>query len=218
MTAQEITTQNQTTAKSKSRQKKSATPAIPNGTRGRVRRKANSASNSQNSATQQEIESHESALSNAETVCINCGGDLLFLEEARLCPKCNSEATVTMLSEYAPVIMESAEMDRGFIECPGATIFDSETGEPLEGAVFGDNTNEGYKVKHMKWPVFPPGHKKRRMIPTEAFGKIRRCRTCQDYTVRMRRKEGADFCAPSSKFPRRKRLKSVDLVSHRQPL
>ncbi|MDH4034406.1 MAG: hypothetical protein OEV80_11475, partial [candidate division Zixibacteria bacterium] len=51
-------------------------------------------------------------------------------------------------------------------------------------------------------------------IKREALGSIRRCQACQDYTVRMRRKEGADFCIPSSKFPHRKTLKSVHHVSY----
>ena len=33
--------------------------------------------------------------------------------------------------------------------------------------------------------------------------------SCQDYTVRMRRKEGPDFYIPSHKHPNRKKLKSV---------
>lgn len=187
-------------------------PAIPQGHKGRVRRKAN-----ENPALSSE-ESRSNASEDRASVCLSCGGELLFVDETRLCPKCNSESSISIIKELSAVIMAPAELDRGFIECPGATLFDEATGEPLEGAVFEDDINGGYAVKHLKWPVFPPGHKKRRLIPTEAYGKIRRCRACQDYTVRMCRKEGADFCAPSARFPRRKHLKSVDLVSHRQPL
>ncbi len=208
-----MTVRNQT----KSRQKRAARQtAVPTGQKGRVRRKASTPEsqqnlNSEHAGHEERQEQHAGA-----TVCVNCGGELLFVDETRLCPKCNSEASVSMIHELSAVILEPAEMDRGFIECPGATIFDSETGEPVEGAVFADEDDGSYTVRHAKWPVFPPGHKRRRMIPTEAYGKIRRCRACQDYTVRMRRKEGADFCAPSAKFPHRKRLKTIDLVSHRQ--
>jgi hypothetical protein len=188
--------------------------AVPTGKKGRVRRKASASCDASTLAESQVEQS---------SVCVNCSGELLFVDETRLCPKCNSEASITMIKELSAVVMERAELDSGFIECPGATLFDQKTGEPLEGAVFGDdtgerNTDDSYTVKHVKWPVYPPGHMKRRMIPTEAYGKIRRCRACQDYTVRMRRREGADFCAPSAKFPHRKRLKSVDLVSHRQTI
>ncbi len=209
-----MTAQNQTTSKRQkvgqqgSNRQTSTPKAIPNGHKGRVRRKSNS----------DEILRDREVQADLANVCINCGGELLFVEETRLCPKCNSESSISMIRELSMVVMTPAEMDRGFIECPGATLFDPKTREPIEGAVFGEDTNDGYSVKHVKWPVFPPGHKKRRMIPTEAYGKIRRCRACQDYTVRMRRKEGADFCAPSSKFPHRKRLKSIDFVGHRQPL
>ncbi len=203
----------------KKTQKKSA---IPTGKRGRVRKRATA-----DNANLDDAKNSESP-ADVSSVCVSCGGELLFIDEARLCPKCNTEASIIMIKELSAVVMERAELDSGFIECPGATLFDLKTGEPIEGAVFGDDTAapnstadgavESYTVKHVRWPVFPPGHKKRRMIPTEAYGKIRRCRACQDYTVRMRRREGADFCAPSAKFPHRKRLKSVDLVSHRQTI
>ncbi len=201
--------------------------AIPTGKRGRVRKRVAADSANEISDNTVSAKSSESQAS-VSSVCVSCGGELLFVDEARLCPKCNTEASITMIKELSAVALERAELDSGFIECPGATLFDEKTGEPIEGAVFGDDSvepssakdgaGESYTVKHVKWPVFPPGHKKRRMIPTESYGKIRRCRACQDYTVRMRRREGADFCAPSSKFPNRKRLKSVDLVSHRQTI
>jgi len=205
-----MTVRNQT----KSRSKKAARQTgVPTGQKGRVRRKASTSESHRNLKTGHTGHTEQKEIA---TTCVNCGGELLFVDETRLCPKCNSEASISMIHELSAVILEPAEMDRGFIECPGATIFDSETGEPVEGAVFADQDDGVYTVRHAKWPVYPPGHKRRRMIPTEAYGKIRRCRACQDYTVRMRRKEGADFCAPSAKFPHRKRLKTIDLVSHRQ--
>ncbi|MEW5994038.1 MAG: hypothetical protein AB1744_06545 [Candidatus Zixiibacteriota bacterium] len=74
-----------------------------------------------------------------------------------------------------------------------------------------DDPSAGYEI--VKHPVYAPNHTKRRRIKREVLGKIRRCQACQDYTVRMRRKEGPDFFIPSSKYPGRKKLKSVHHVT-----
>ena len=148
-------------------------------------------------------------------VCVGCGGPLLFVDETRLCPKCNSAASHELTAVLSQTLVIPNGEDRQLIECPGASLYDEVTGRVIEGADFVEHEAGVYEVKLVKHAVFPPGHRRKRMITREAFGKIRRCRFCQDYTVRMRRKEGVDFCVPSRKFPHRKKLKPVDFVSHR---
>jgi len=108
--------------------------------------------------------------------------------------------------------MESSEFV--FVECPGATLYEQGTNNVIAGVRFIDNDDpfKGYKI--IGEPIFAPNHRRRRRIKREALGKIRRCRACQDYTVRMRRREGADFFIPSPKHPGRTKLKSVRHVSY----
>jgi len=95
------------------------------------------------------------------------------------------------------------------IECPGATIYREGTNEIEAGAKFidDDDPSRGYEI--IDHPVYSPTHEKKRRIKTEAYGSIRRCRGCQDLTIRMRRQEGPDFFVPSAKHPRRNKLKPV---------
>lgn len=176
--------------------------AIPNGKAGRVRRKSAPAENSAQTPEQ------------VSEVCINCGGPLLFVEETRLCGKCNTAETHEMVAALHSAIYRPEDSETQFVECPGASVLDEKTGQVVEGAVFVDHEDGSYEVKIIKRKVFPPSHRKRRMVKREAFGKIRRCQACQDYTVRLRRKEGVDFCVPSKNHPHRKKLKSVDFISH----
>ncbi|MFQ5606470.1 MAG: hypothetical protein ACE5GA_00880 [Candidatus Zixiibacteriota bacterium] len=148
--------------------------------------------------------------------CASCGAPLLFLDETRLCGKCNTEETIELSTALSGQVNRPTGEVSQFIECPGATIYDEKTGQVAEGADFIEYDDGSYEAKIVKRPHFPPGHRRRRMVTGDAFGKIRRCQACQDYTVRLRRKEGVDFCIPSSKFPRRTKLKSVDHISHRQ--
>ncbi len=96
-----------------------------------------------------------------------------------------------------------------FIECPGATLYEAGTDNIISGVEFADDDDPtaGYRVINKQ--VFPPTHTRWRRIKKEALGNIRRCQACQDYTVRYRRKEGADFYIPSVKHPKRKKLKSI---------
>ena len=137
--------------------------------------------------------------------CINCGRKLLFSNGTKLCKHCNSEEL-----SLSQVFTEPGESDEYmFIECPGATIYENGTNEVKEGVRFLDEADatKGYRI--VDHPIYAPNHKPKRRIKREALGKIRRCQACQDLTVRLRRPEGPDFCVPSSRFPRRSRLKPV---------
>jgi len=138
--------------------------------------------------------------------CINCGHGLLPRGGALFCPSCNSED----LDQSRIFLSENHADEYVFIECPGATLYEPGTNDVAEGVEYydRDDPDQGYRI--VKNPVFAPEHKKRRRVKREARGKITRCQACQDYTVRMRRKEGPDFFIPSVKHPGRKKLKSVE--------
>ena len=142
--------------------------------------------------------------------CINCGRPLYQQQGIWLCVKCNSRDI-----DAARVFIDEKESDDTvFIECPGATLYEPGTHNVIAGVKFHDNDDpfKGYKI--VDKPVYAPNHTKRRRIKREALGRIRRCQACQDYTIRMQRKEGPDFFIPSSKFPHRTKLKSIQHVSY----
>jgi hypothetical protein len=145
-----------------------------------------------------------------QKTCINCNRPLIKQKGVWLCAKCNPRAIDT-----TNIFIDDIETDEYlFIECPGATIYDEETGEIIEGAKWKDDNNisKGYEI--IGKAVYAPNHKHRRRIKREALGKIRRCIACQDYTVRMRRPEGRDFFIPSVKHPGRTKLKPMNHVTY----
>lgn len=212
--------------------KLAAEKSVPNGKTGRVRKKA-SAAGATKAAGAASALGAKSDLSNSLTdtpaqlsiepqdqhadFCISCGLPLIFLDEAKLCGRCNSEQTIELASALSGQLNIPNGDERQFIECPGASLYDDKTGLVSEGADFIEHDDGSYEARIVKRPHFPPGHCRRRLVSREKFGKIRRCQACQDYTVRLKRKEGVDFCIPSAKFPRRTKLKSIDIVSHRPP-
>ena len=142
--------------------------------------------------------------------CINCGRELILHGGVWLCLQCNSDEVPSLLV----LTDDKAPDDYVFIECPGATLYQPGTNNVIAGVKFIDNDDPFKGFKIIGEPVFAPTHRKKRLIKREALGKIRRCQGCQDYTVRMRRKEGVDFFIPSPKHPNRKKLKSVTHYSH----
>ena len=139
-----------------------------------------------------------------KNLCVNCGQALIKKNGAWQCLKCNSE----LLTEAA-IFVENTESDHLVIDCPGATLYHEGTNDVEVGVRFidDDDPSKGYEI--VGHPVYAPTHEKKRRIKAEAYGRIRRCRGCQDYTVRMRRREGPDFMVPSSKHPGRTNLKPV---------
>ncbi len=142
--------------------------------------------------------------------CINCGRPLIRQKGVWLCAKCNPRAIDT-----SHIFIDDIETsEHVFIDCPGATLYDSETGEVTEGArwIDGDDASKGFEI--VGRAIYSPNHKPRRRIKVEALGKIRRCRACQDYTIRMRRPEGRDFFIPSVRHTRRDKLKPMSHVTY----
>ncbi len=142
--------------------------------------------------------------------CINCGAELVRRGAALFCQSCNSQE----LETSQVFLREQPDEDPIFIECPGATLYAPGTNDVVEGVEFFDHDDPTRGHRIVKNPVFAPDHRKRRRIKREALGKISRCCACQDYTVRMRRKEGVDFFIPSSRHPGRKKLKSVQHTTY----
>jgi len=135
--------------------------------------------------------------------CVNCSRPLVSRNGTMVCLDCNSE-----LLSASEIFIESPETD-GYvvIECPGATLYKDGTDEIEAGVRFLDDDNPSKGFEIIKHPVYAPTHEKKRRIKVEAYGRVRRCRGCQDFTVRMRRREGPDFFVPSSKHPGRTKLK-----------
>ncbi|RKX30063.1 MAG: hypothetical protein DRP47_00035 [Candidatus Zixiibacteriota bacterium] len=142
-------------------------------------------------------------------VCINCGRPLIRQKGIWICAKCNPRAIDTTDIFVDDISTE----EQVFIECPGATLYDSETGEVTEGVKWIDDNDVTKGFEIVGNAIYAPNHKPRRRIKVDSLGKIRRCRACQDYTIRMRRPEGRDFFIPSVKHPRRNKLKPMNHVS-----
>lgn len=142
--------------------------------------------------------------------CISCNRDLTRHRGILICLHCNPEAIDTN-----DIFIEAIETDEHvFIECPGVTIYDSETGEIVEGVRWRDENDatRGYEVIGRQ--IYAPNHKHRRRIKKDAVGRIRRCQACQDYTIRMRRPEGRDFYIPSVHHRGRTKLRPMEHVTY----
>ena len=143
--------------------------------------------------------------------CINCHRELYKQNNIWLCRYCNSRD----IDQFALFKDEQInEEEYIFVECPGATLYADGSNEVIAGVKFHDRDNPSAGYDIIDKPVYAPTHKRKRRVKKENAGKICRCQACQDYTVRMRRREGADFFIPSTKFPGRKKLKSVHHVAY----
>lgn len=142
--------------------------------------------------------------------CVSCNGQLYRRNGVWLCEQCNSRD----IEEIFPYLLTDYNDEFVFIECPGASHFEAGTTKVVAGVEFVDENDpfKGYRIVEKR--LYAPTHTKLRRIRKEALGSIRRCQGCQDYTVRMRRPEGRDFCIPSHKHPNRKQLKPVNSRSY----
>ena len=109
-------------------------------------------------------------------LCTHCGRPLTQSGGVELCLVCNEIATPADLLDAPKTV----------IECPGATLYDVESGRILEGVKWNDSSDytQGHVI--IKNEVYAPAHTARRLLGSEQLGKIARCQACQDYTVRMR--------------------------------
>ena len=81
---------------------------------------------------------------------------------------------------------EASVEPKTVIECPGASLYDVESGRTLEGVKWNDPSDYTKGFVIIKNEVFAPTHTTRRLVGRDQVGKIARCQACQDYTVRMR--------------------------------
>ena len=136
-----------------------------------------------------------------KNICQHCGDRLQEVGGIPICLRCNDRR-----GEYYNCLSQSItdfseHSDKVLIECPGATLYHPETGEVTAGVSFNDpeDPSRGYEIIGQQ--VFGPKHVKRRWVKKEDLHLIRRCQSCQDHTVRLRRKEGPDLYIPSRKGP-----------------
>lgn len=143
--------------------------------------------------------------------CLNCNTDLVTVGSISLCPNCNSAD----LAELQVFLSADNDRDYVMIECPGATLYEPDGITVAKGVRWHNDSDpsQGYEIIDQQ--IYAPTHRRFRRIKREALGSIRRCQGCQDYTVRMRRREGPDFFIPSPRHPNRKKLKSVEYITRR---
>ncbi len=72
------------------------------------------------------------------------------------------------------------------VRCPGATIYDESNTKIIRGVRWNNQNDfsEGFTI--VGSPIFAPGHRPKRVVPTDNKRSIARCQACQDFTVRMR--------------------------------
>jgi hypothetical protein len=109
-------------------------------------------------------------------ICSYCGRPLAAEGGLEICLFCNKIATIE----------DRPKAERIPIECPGATLYDVDSGRVVGGVrwIDPDDFTRGYEI--VGEPVYAPNHTARRLIEPGQVGKIVRCQACQDYTVRMR--------------------------------
>lgn len=131
-------------------------------------------------------------------ICSHCGRPLAVEGGLEICLYCNQIATI----EDAP------RRDKIVIECPGATLYDVESGRVVGGVRWVDNDDfsRGYEI--VEAPVYAPSHTQRRLIEPNQVGRIVRCQACQDFTVRMRANQRSH---PTTDGPSAARRKAENL-------
>ncbi len=126
------------------------------------------------------------------------------------CPNCNDNHGDYYNSLDTSIQAFAEDSDMVMIECPGATIYEEGSNQVSTGVQFYDNNDPSKGFEIITRPVYGPKHVKRRWVKKEDAHLIRRCQSCQDHTIRMRRKEGPDLYIPSRKRDNRHHRK----VSH----
>lgn len=135
-------------------------------------------------------------------ICPHCGDLLQEMGGLPICERCNDQRgeNYNYLSQSIADFSENS--DKVLIECPGATLYHPGTNEVAAGVSFHDSEDPSRGYEIIDRPVYGPKHVKRRWVKKEDLHLIRRCQSCQDHTIRMRRKEGPDLYIPSRRGPR----------------
>ena len=131
--------------------------------------------------------------------CTHCGSPLQNMGGVMLCPTCNDHPG-EFGSQLSSAVRDFAiDSDKVLIECPGATLYYPGTNEIASGVRFIDNDNPSKGHEIVGKIVYGPKHVRRRWVKKEDAHLIRRCQSCQDYTIRMKRKEGPNLYISSRK-------------------
>ena len=72
------------------------------------------------------------------------------------------------------------------IECPGATIFDSNNERVVLGVKWNNDKDHSQGYEIIGKQIYAPNHHKTRRVEKEHVKNIGRCQGCQDFTIRMR--------------------------------
>ncbi|MCK5127272.1 MAG: hypothetical protein KAR42_13540 [candidate division Zixibacteria bacterium] len=149
-------------------------------------------------------------MGNNKETCEICSADLTYIGGLPFCPNCNDNHGDFYNSLSSTIASFAEDSNMVMIECPGATIYHEGSNDVKAGVKFYNNNDpsKGYEI--VTHPVYGPKHVKRRWVKKEDAHLIRRCQSCQDHTIRNRRKEGPDLYIPSRKHDNRHHRK----VSH----
>lgn len=133
---------------------------------------------------------------NKSIACDRCGGDLETIGGLPFCARCNDQKGEHCDHLSSSIHAFSEQSDRVLITCPGATLYEPGTNEVSAGVRFldDDDPSKGYEV--VSRPVYGPDHVRHRWVKKGDERLIRRCHSCQDYTIRMKRPEGPDLYIP----------------------
>jgi hypothetical protein len=133
--------------------------------------------------------------------CRHCGGPLQDMGGLPFCPECNDRQGEHYNALSQSICDFSNQSDKILIECPGATLYHPGSDSVAAGVRFLDNDDPSQGFEIIGKPVYGPKHVRRRWVKKENAHLIRRCESCQDYTIRMRRREGPDLYIPSRRGP-----------------
>jgi len=133
--------------------------------------------------------------------CHQCGNPLEAIGGLPFCTRCNDREG-EFYNPLSSSINDFADNnDRVLITCHGATLYDPVTNDVIAGVRFVDENDPSRGHEIVGRPVYGPKHVRRRWVKKDDVHLIRRCESCQDYTIRMKRKEGPDLYIPSRKGP-----------------
>ena len=129
--------------------------------------------------------------------CNICGSGMTLIGGLPFCPKCNDNHGEFYNPLSNAINGFAKDSDMVLIECPGATLYHPDTNEVSAGVCYRniDDPTQGYDI--ISRPVYGPKHVGKRWVKKDDVRLIRRCQSCQDHTIRMRRKEGPDMYIPS---------------------
>ncbi len=140
--------------------------------------------------------------------CAICGKSMKEFKGIFMCLSCNDKygEYYNFFSSAVADFKNSSGKDVVMIECPGVTIYDETNSNVIRGVKWNDpqDFSKGYVI--VGSPMYAPGHKPKRVVPSDKRNNIARCKACQDFTVRMRifnnQKMKGEFTHESPLMPR----------------